>query len=164
MCQQALKAVEACPEQANKVQGRMMAGQSLFLARLGQYDEAKDLAQAGLKISEQAQNLVGQASALMTLGLVDYDGNTYPSARHNLEAAQALYARLGEKRFEAQCILLLGLIACDEAWHNEAGERIYPDYQPQKFAEAKAYFEKARRLNRSCQDNLLEALLVHNLG
>jgi len=119
-----------------------------FLAARGHWDQSSALHQTALTAARQAGDRLGEAYALSTLGVLQRDSGSYPSAAASLARALALYRDIGDQPGQADALIELGFLRV-----------LTGDY-----AAATASHQQALALARSTGDRHAETEALSNLG
>ena len=119
-----------------------------FLAARGHWDQSAVLHQSALTAARQAGDRLGEADALSTLGALQRESGSYPSAAASLTGALALYRDIGDQPGQADTLNDLGFL------HVLTGD----------YAAATASHQQALVLARSTGDRHAETHALSNLG
>jgi adenylate cyclase len=122
--------------------------QSNALTRQGSLDEARELAERGLKLARHYGLRRVEASSLRQLGLIAYYLGDHQEARARFADALQLYIQIGDRQGEGMAVNNLGGASFELGDHQQA----------------KVYYSRSLELCRQIGDRMGEGRALNNLG
>ncbi|MHB9024282.1 MAG: ATP-binding protein [Armatimonadota bacterium] len=119
-----------------------------LMVRRGQWDEAMDWSEHGLRAARQLNDTESEGALLLNLASTLYDRGEMDDAGEHVETALALFRDSANPIGEARAVNLIGLIA----------------YERGDDATAATWLEEALAISVREHDRALEGIILHNLG
>jgi len=154
----------------------------------GKYREAEQLAQEGLTLSTQIEDLRGTARSLFLLGVIRYRTGDVEQAEILLDESLATSRQCGDQRLVMSALNTLGDVTCHRGDYAEA-QAVFAEcvalsrelddlysvavhlnnlgtvlHVLERYAEARLYYEESLEICRQIGDRTGQAIALSNLG